>query len=105
MENLNEFEFHPITKDPIILDFSECKTLWDIHSLLKRKFGFHQFYGANWDALWDSMRDVFEDGNYRVELISFHTIENDLKNECDILFEIFERVVNINPNFSYEIIS
>ncbi len=105
MDSLKNYEFHPIKENPIILDFSECITMWDIHELLKRKFGFHEFYGANWDALWDCMRDVFEEDTYSLELLGFHSMENDLKEECEVLFQIFERVANINPNFSYKIIS
>lgn len=104
MDSLKEYEFYPITENPIILDFSECGTIWDIHELLKEKFGFHDHYGRNWDALWDCMRDVFEDEAYCVELCGFSLMAEELKEECGVLFEIFDRIATINPEFTYKII-
>ena len=40
MKNINEFAFKEITENPIKLNFSDCKTLADVHLLLKSKFGF-----------------------------------------------------------------
>lgn len=59
--SIDRFALKEITENPIILDFSKCKYLGEIHSLLKEKFGFHDYYGENWDALWDLMQDVFSD--------------------------------------------
>ena len=104
MNNLNEYAFKTITEEPIILDFSKCETVWDIHELLRKKFGFHDNYGRNWDALWDCMRDVFEDGKHSVEVHSFDSMNNDIQKECKILFQIFDRVVETSCDFSYKIV-
>ena len=37
----------------IILDFTNCKHLLDLHKELKEKFGFPDYYGENLSALWD----------------------------------------------------
>ena len=39
--------FKPITENPIILDFSHCRYLGEIHLLLKEKFGLPDYYGEN----------------------------------------------------------
>lgn len=39
----------------IILDFSNCKTLGEVHQLIKLKLKLPEFYGCNLDALWDSI--------------------------------------------------
>lgn len=104
MNNLNRYAFHPIAENPIVLNFSECETMRDIHELLKRKFGFHECYGANWDALWDCMRDVFEDESYMVEIHSFYSLNEELQKECGMLLEIFDRVAKNCHGFSYKII-
>lgn len=102
MKNTNEFAFKEITENPIKLDFSECKTLSEVHLLLKNKFGFHDFYGANLDALWDLMQDVFSDEKeYVVEIYNFDKIKNPLRGSCEKILEIFEDLHNINPNFKY----
>ena len=43
--------FRPITENPIVLDFTGCKYLGEIHLILKTKFGLPDYYGENWDAL------------------------------------------------------
>ena len=53
------YEFKEITENPIILDFSKCKYLGEIHLMLKEKFGLPEYYGENWDALWDCLDDRF----------------------------------------------
>lgn len=90
----------------IILDFSKCKYLGEIHSLLKEKFGFHDYYGENWDALWDLMQDVFsDDKEYTVELCEFNSLNIELRTECEKMLKIFDRVAQLNFKFSYKIVS
>ena len=100
------YALKPITENPIILDFTKNRTLWDIHVMLKEKFGFHDYYGKNWDALWDLMRDVFSgDEKYVVELHGFYSLPKDMIEECQLMLEVFDDVVKEAPNFSYKIVS
>ena len=43
-ENLKQNAFKPIKENPIILDFTGCKYLGEIHLLLKEKFGFPVYF-------------------------------------------------------------
>ena len=45
--------FKPIHDNPIVLDFTGCRYLGVVHQILKEKFGFPDYYGENWSALWD----------------------------------------------------
>ena len=45
-------------KEKYILDFTNVKTLVDIHVILDKEFDFPDYYGANWDAFWDCITDV-----------------------------------------------
>lgn len=104
--NSDRFALKEITENPIILDFSKCNYLGEIHLMLKEKFGFHDYYGENWDALWDLMRDVFSVNNkYTVELHNFYSLKNELLKECNTMLKIFDRVHNTYYNFDYKIIS
>ena len=104
--NFDSFALKEITENPIILDFSKCNYLGEIHLMLKEKFGFHDYYGENWDALWDLMRDVFSvGGKYVVELHGFYSLKKELQEECKTMLKIFDRVHNKTANFSYQIIS
>ena len=98
--------FDPITENPIILDFTKNKTLWDIHMMLKKKFGFPDFYGKNWSALWDMMRDVFsDDEKYVVELHGFYSLPKDIIEKCQKMLMVFDWVVEEATDFSYKIVS
>ncbi len=105
MNNIDKFALKEITENPIKLNFSDCKTLADVHLLLKMKFGFHDFYGANWDALWDLLQDVFsDDEEYLVEIYNLNKMNSALRNSCEKMLEVFEDLHNINPNFKFTIV-
>ena len=71
--------FKEIAEKPIILDFSKCKYLGEIHLMLKEKFGLPEYYGENWDALWDCLDGLFyEQGDYIAELHGFYSMDKDL---------------------------
>lgn len=97
--------FKEITENPIILDFSKCKYLGEIHLMLKEKFGLPQYYGENWDALWDCLRYLFDDEKYIVEVHNLNSLNEKLREECKLMLEVFDDVHNETPNFEYKIIS
>ena len=104
--NYNDYHaFKEITENPIKLDFSKCKYLGEIHLILKEKFGLPDYYGENWDALWDCLRYMFDDEKYVAELHGFYSLNNELQEECKTMLRIFDRVNSETPNFSYKIIS
>lgn len=41
-----------------ILDFSKCKYLGEVHEILKKELELPEWYGANLDALWDSITGI-----------------------------------------------
>ena len=59
MNNIDKFALKEMTENPIKLNFSDCKTLANVHLLLKIKFGLPEYYGENPDALWDCLRYLF----------------------------------------------
>ena len=65
MEKKNEIK--PMDKKMIILDFSACEYIGEIHEELKRVFNLPEYYGENWDALWDVLDGSFDEA-YRVSL-------------------------------------
>ena len=45
----------------VYLDFSQCGDKNDVHTYLKKQFGFPDHYGHNLDALYDMLGDIAED--------------------------------------------
>ena len=43
-----------------VIDFSNCKNLYDMHEVLKKELELPDFYGRNLDALWDSITGIME---------------------------------------------
>ena len=98
--------FKPISENPIKLDFTGCKYLGEIHLILKTKFGLPEYYGENWDALWDCIRDLWiGEGNIKVNIYGYYTLPNDLRECCAAMLEIFEDVHKDAPNVVFEMIS
>ncbi len=107
MNTNNEFNINKFKsiKNPIVLDFTGCETLGEIHRILKENFGFPEYYGENWDALWDCLDGLFLDrGNYTVQIFGFDTLEEKLGNECLSMLEIFNEIQIKFPNVAFEMI-
>ena len=93
--NISDYNaFKEITENPVKLDFSKCRYIGEIHLMLKEKFGLPEYYGENWDALWDCLRYLFDDEKITVEIYNFYTLKEDLQKECEIMFKVFDRVDN-----------
>lgn len=96
--------FKEINENPIILDFSYCNHWKMLHLMFKEKFGLPQYYGENWDALWDCLRDLFDEGTI-IELHNFNLLSREMRDYCKPFFRILEDLKKETPDFKYEIIS
>lgn len=100
------YAFKPIEENPIILDFGLCKYPLDIHTMLKEKFGLPEYYGCNWDALWDCLDGLFYDmGMIKAEIYNFRAMPKDWQEYCQPMLDIFADVHTETPNFVFEVIS
>lgn len=61
----------------ISLDFSEIKSLWELHEYFKSVFDLPEYYGRNMDALWDCLRCSFEEDT-TIILKNLHSMPKDM---------------------------
>ncbi len=99
------YEFKEIKENPIIIDFSSCRPE-EIHTMLKEKFGFPEYYGENLSALWDCLDGLFYgEGEYKVKIYGYNSLDEDVKEYCGKILKIFDDVHKRTPNITFEIIS
>lgn len=97
--------FKQMEGNDIILDFSNCKHLEEIHTVLEKNFGLPEYYGENRDALWDCLDDRFDDDtNYTIKTYGYDQLEKALRNHCAAMIEVFDDVHKEHPNVVFNMI-
>ena len=91
----------------VVLDFSGCKYPMDVQYLLKEKFGLPEYYGNNWDALWDVLRFrwIESDGDVSVEIHGYNKMSEIMRDYCKDMLIVFDDVHAEVPNVVFKLIS
>lgn len=92
----------------IVLDFTKCKKAKNSNELyytIKEKIPYYFDYGNNPNALWDVMRDYWDESEYvHFKLYGVNDLEY-LQIEMKYIIDVFNDVQNETPNISFEIVS
>lgn len=99
-----ERAFKEINDNSIILDFKNCKYCGTVHKILKERFGLPEYYGENWDALWDCLRSLWTE-EILIEIHNFYSMNKEIQEYCAPMFDVFEDVHKDTPNVTFEVIS
>lgn len=72
-----------------ILDFSEIKTVLELHQHLKEVFDLPAYYGNNIDALWDCLSCCYDEST-TIELRNLDTLKRKLEKTTQTMLEVFQ---------------
>ena len=97
MRDRNAFRY--IAEDPIVLDLTRCRYGGEVHERIKEAFGFPDYYGKNWDAMWDCIDFLFD--QREIVIRGFQTMPKDVREYCRPMLEIFEDLHEKNPKITY----
>ncbi len=94
----------------IILDFTKCKnanSIDELYQIIKEKVPYYFDYGNNPSALWDVMRDYWEnDESVHFKIYGVNALEYlYLQMEMEYIINVFQRIYRNNPNVTFEIVS
>lgn len=87
---MNYYGYMPITTDPVVLHLDGCKDWGALHRHIRKTFGFPDYYGENWDAMWDCLTDVFLQPVQRhIVVEEFDSMPRELREYAAPMREIF----------------
>lgn len=86
------------------IDCTEMETKLDFMRAMDKAFGFPPYFGENWDALWDCMRDLYwiKETEIVLEIENSDYLFGKLKTEIIAFFEDLKIRLN-NPNHPLEL--
>lgn len=76
-----------------ILDFSEIKTVLELHQYLKEVFDLPAYYGNNMDALWDCLSCCYDEST-TIELKNLDVLRKRLEQTTKTMLEVFQDLHN-----------
>ena len=85
----------------VTLDLSGCQSLGEIHQRIKKAFDFPDFYGENWDAFWDLLRN--ECDMDKVVVLGEEAVSEELKPSVAMINEILQELKEHRAKFDEQI--
>jgi len=85
------------------VDFSGVKHYLEMHKVIKDSLGFPDYYGANWDAFWDCLTDMYGE-KIHIEIKGSDIINERFgKDVLDKMIEILKRFKYFSKAFENDI--
>lgn len=98
-KTMKENTWKIIPAGSITIDFSSCRVPDEVHERIKASLGFPEYYGNNWDALWDCLRDfaLSEDEEREIVVRGQERLPKRLKEYCQETISVFEELERKYP--------
>lgn len=100
--DLREVSYRGLSSEPtfLVLEASGIRSTEQLHSELRRLFGFPSYYGGNWDALFDLLMSLSTPT--QLTLKGFDSLQANIGgHDFAVFVEILLEVADQNPNFSF----
>ena len=78
-------------KNVTVLDFTGCKYVVDLHNRIREALEFPEWYGRNWDALWDCLIMEMPEEISDVEIRGLNSLPADLKSGGEMIVELMQK--------------
>lgn len=78
-------------KEKYILDFSDVKYYLEFHAIIKKELDLPDYYGCNFDALWDCLTDMVG-RPINIEITGLENIERRFGDTAERLIDILEEL-------------
>lgn len=88
----------------IVLDFSNIKSMYNMHAYLKETLDLPEYYGFNMDALWDSLRGGFEEET-TIILKGLDLLPEDMQYAVPVLISVFEDLKKVGDIADYIVVN
>lgn len=104
MNNSNDDDWEYIDREHVVLDFLGCRNLHAVHTMLARELCFPDYYGKNWDALWDCFRDYYTEP-MRVEIHNLLSLPPVFEESMAIMKSVFDDIHAEYPSVEFIYVS
>ncbi len=89
----------------LVIDLREVNTKQELPNLLSSKFRFPNWYGNNWDAFWDLIRDTeIVTMPNRLVLLGFKDLSEKLPKDAKIFQKCFVDLKQKYPEIDCEVV-
>ena len=87
----------------IALDFKGIKSIYDLHTYLKKTFLLPDFYGYNMDALWDCLHCSFAEPT-TITLNHLSALPKEINEAVEIMKELFQDLEKQDPEVTIQML-
>ena len=79
----------------VILNFSDCDYLGEVHNIIKEQLNLPEWYGCNLDALWDCLTGVMQTpANIEIVFKPEKKSTLELSDEIQRIIEVFKEAAD-----------
>ena len=92
-------------RNQVNVDVSDIATSEQLHSFLRERLGFPDYYGCNFDSFWDCITDPDQSRMpAALRVVGLQALASSLPHEARLLRECLERLSLERPEIHVEIV-